>query len=364
MTQKSKNTISLAEVALELGISTPAAKRGRGRPRKHEPRLTRSVSPNISKPALRRTRLHFTEITPQARWKRNIELNKLLENEDSFDILFCARQRATNQQDHDMAWVITELLKSKTEATTIRQTIQHPKKTIPDKLHKEQCLAFKEQQRLSRTQYDVAYQWSKEHNLLYCCRSLAETRKLCFPKTGATIEADPAGATVPLEDLSQHSFDRTLEIPGVREDFMEAWNSVFFYKKAVAVFKGEFDGCGGKPVNRIKKVVNAEGDVVEEKIDWKNLHISSITILMIIVNDTVVWQNPVPNSGDACRPFEIKYEKESAEQAKRIYDDLKIINGNTLTVHDDYHGDIPVTLEFANPGGGGELGGGPPPPRK
>ena len=125
-------------------------------------------------------------------------------------------------------------------------------------------------------------------------------------------------ANVPLSDLLLHTNKRILE---ATECHKSATVSGCSSEPIVieADYKGGWDSATGQSVYKQK----FESEESKGKFVAESLLTTSIVPLRFRCNGKTIWENPVPQGANFCRPLRLAFEKENHETASAIKQDLE-----------------------------------------
>ena len=140
-------------------------------------------------------------------------------------------------------------------------------------------------------------------------------------------------ASVPLADLLCHTNKRILEVSECHKVF----DNVPRGERVVIEtdYKAGWDSATGQSVYK-QKFGTEEG---EQKFVAESLLSTCVVPLRFRYNGQTIWENPVPQGANFCRPLRLAFEKETSEAAATIKADLQnqIANiGNQLVEFNDH----------------------------
>lgn len=178
-------------------------------------------------------------------------------------------------------------------------------KDTPQLLSDDQALALFLQANLTKFQYEMIRQVTKN----YRCRifpnykNIMIAKKKCYPDNLSVTETS---ATVPLQDLLDHTSKRILETKPADE--LEKFNN----QVLTLTTKWGFDGASCQ---------NEFAQKFSTGNDW---------------NDDLIWNNSRPSSTRLCRPLRFSYEKETLDLARaeknRVEDEQRKLEATKVVI--------------------------------
>lgn len=249
---------------------------------------------------------------------------KMLRNSTSTSVLSYATQmRLRLEGSTDAAKVLKEITSSSpARATKYKAAYQKSlEQQEPKCMSGEDALAILVSAKLSRYQYDLIRSSAPDRFPSY--KIVQTAKKKCFPDN---ITISETSATVPLQDLLNHTVQRLIEsVENIVKIHFEDSNcklhSLCLYSK------WGFDGSSGhSSYKQAFHGLEASDSAV---------FITCTVPVRLTCGTKVIWQNPSPASTVYCRPMKIEFLRESAQvsviEKKRVDDEINaLINSTTI----------------------------------
>jgi hypothetical protein len=250
--------------------------------------------------------LPFAQKSKRAKQYASAEVRKSFEAEA---IIF-----ATAQQPTDLGRLVRK--SNSARGITVKKALDAISKPSKDPISKKtpsQALAFLLTNNLSKSQYNEMKSACTESNanIWPNYNMLLAAKAECRPDE---IKFDSLSVQVPLQNLLNHSVKRILlQDPEIVEKLKELAAQQNNQLTLLLYFKYGLDGCGSFD-SYMQKDVNGKVP------DGSTLLSSQMVPLQIVVHNhttTILFNNPSPNSANACRPIRLCFERETKETIRK-----------------------------------------------
>lgn len=180
-----------------------------------------------------------------------------------------------------------------------------------DRYTEDEALALFLNAKLTKSSYKEIQQGGnrKRRKIYPCYDNLVEAKKRCYP---ANISVSETGASIPLQDLMDHTIRRMLNIDPTKYLNRNVFNLTLLAKYGM-------DGATGQSI--YKQKFEGAPDLVENSIV-----LCCMVPLMLTDDDNgnaVMWENNVPSSPIFCRPISFEFVRETEELTLSIDRSIK-----------------------------------------
>lgn len=248
------------------------------------------------------------------------KITPLANQASSEELMGAARKSLYKEGKRNASSVISKLQSGTDEvANKIKKSFE-PACKLPMKYTLEEALALYIDGRFTRHSYILMQGGGKKRNAnIYPTYDvLVSAKSKCYP---LGVEISNTSGEVPLQNLIDHTIMRIIES---QKNLWETSNE----KLLTAVYKWGCDGSSGHATYR-----QGYSEIDASCFD-EHLFAICLVPLQILMEDSIVWQNPRPSSTRYCRPIKLMFQKETSSlisaEVKKINEEILKISPTTI----------------------------------